>query len=116
MGHRRDLLAIIIITSAFSVLAITLFCLNFGFSRFPQQILRLLLIAALSYFLYQERRWAKWVYVLLTFLAGLGGILGAYFSFAETAFSFLTFSMLLVSVFFLTVSIYLGFIRKWRAG
>lgn len=116
MKTRRDLLAIIAITLTFSVVAITLFCLSFGFSKLPQQILRILVLAVLSYFLYQEEPWARWVYVTLTFLTGVGGFLGAYFSFTKTAFSLSTLSMLLIGVYFLTVSIYLGFFRKWRVG
>lgn len=119
MKKKADLLIIIAITLAFSVISIILFNIRFPFMKIEEQGLRLIITSLLCYFLYQEKQWAKWIFVIFYLVGGIAGLAGIIINFKnfDPSSSNLDLSILilfLVPLFYIIAGLYIGFIRNWK--
>lgn len=116
MNKKLDLLLIISITVLMSVAAIVAFNLEFGPTKIGQQLTRLIILVVFSYFLYKEKQWARWIFVVMSLLAGVAGILAG-LSLIGSDDGSLDSAVIIFGtggLFYLASGIYLGFVRKWK--
>ena len=116
MKKKLDLLIIISIAVLISVAAIVAFNLEFGPTKVAAHLTRLILLGVVSYFLYQEKQWARWTFVVLSLLAGVLGALAVLSLVALEGDDFGLTTVILgaISLFYIASGIYLGFVRKWN--
>ncbi len=113
MKKKTDLLIIIILTILISIASISLFVNQYGLIKINQQLIRLFLTLILSYFLYLEKQWARWIWVVLFYFTGISGAIGVFSLFKN---SILTGGIILsiMSLFYIGSTTYIAFIRKWQ--
>lgn len=114
MKKKLDLIIIISIAVLIAVAAIVAFNLEFGPTKVVAHLTRLILLGVVSYFLYQEKPWARWTFVVLSLLAGLLGTLAVLSLLIQELSIWRILIVLLLSLFYLSSGIYLGFVRKWK--
>lgn len=116
MNKKLDLLLVISITVLISVAAIVAFNLEFGPAKIGQQLTRLIILVVFSYFLYKEKQWARWIFVVMSLLAGVAGILAAIslIGLDENSLGTAMIALGAGGLFYLASGIYLGFVRKWK--
>lgn len=119
MKKKTDLVIIIICTLTFSIISIILFNIRFPYIKIGEQSLRLIITLLLCYFLYQEKQWARWIFVILYLIGGIAGLAGIIINFKNTnpSSNNIDLSILilfLASLFFIIASLYIGFIRNWK--
>lgn len=114
MKIKKDLLVIIVVTIFISLVTIFFFIYTYGFIKIFQQITRFFLILILSYFLYIEKRWAKWVFTILSYIGGFAGIISIFNSFSLEYLSSEMIGLLLMSSFYISAATYIAFVRKWN--
>lgn len=116
MNKKFDLTIIISGYLIISVISIVVFNLEFGLIKVPEQVIRLTFWLVFSYFLYQEKQWARWTFVVMSLLAGVAGLLGILIALIQKGdkIIFAIILLSLMSLFYLASGVYLGFIRKWK--
>lgn len=98
---RRLVVAIIVAILTTCILSIVVFIAFEGTGRLPQQIGRLFLTVALSYYLLQGANWARWISGILLGLSGAATLVLAAFAL------FLSLS-LVTMILFVLGAVYLG--------
>jgi len=111
MRGKRDLVIIIAIALVISAISILSYIFSYGFEKIIIQLIRFVLLATLSYFLYIEKRWAKWVWLALMGTAGMFYIIASVQFFMVEILGFAIIFML-VGIFCLGSSVYIAFYRK----
>ncbi|MEK9160049.1 MAG: hypothetical protein AAB383_04950 [Patescibacteria group bacterium] len=116
MNKKLDLIVIIAITFLISIAAIVAFNMEFGPTKIAAQLSRLVLLVIFSYFLYQEKQWARWIFVVISLLAGAASSLAvlSLVGLGGPDFGVAMLTIGTMALFYLSAGIYLGFIRKWK--
>ena len=110
MKNKIDLLIIISVITILSIVSIIIFNLKFGTIKIGSQLLRLGFNLLLSYFLYQEKQWARWIFVILFFIAGAAGLS----IILNDPITINNIPLIAMGLFYAGAAVYLAFIRKWH--
>lgn len=113
MSKKTDLLLIACIALAISAASIVVFNLNFGPIKIGQQLIRFILSAILLYFVYQERPWAKGIFIFLGLIGGLISLVSLSLRLGQNTIDVGAIVLpSMVGIFYLISSVYLIFRKK----
>ncbi len=111
-SKKTDLLIIVIIINVIAIITTTMFVSQFGFIKIERQIISFSLSLILSYFLYQEKQWARLIFIILLSTAGYLSR-NWFLELLKGPFTAINIFSIFMVWFYVSSAFYLAFIRKW---